>query len=59
MVGRMQAAIEIGRKIRDTKKKSIKTPLQKVIIVHGDKQAKEDLLTMQNYIKDELNCLEL
>lgn len=37
MVSRMQAAIEIGRKIRDTKNLSIKTPLSKVIIVQADK----------------------
>jgi isoleucyl-tRNA synthetase len=33
MVERMQSAIEIGRKIRDTKNLSVKTPLSKVIIV--------------------------
>jgi isoleucyl-tRNA synthetase len=58
MVERMQSAIEIGRKIRDQKNKSIKTPLSKVTIVHADKQAGEDLTTLASYIKDELNCLE-
>jgi isoleucyl-tRNA synthetase len=58
MVERMQSAIEIGRKIRDQKNKSIKTPLSKVTIVHSDKQAGEDLITLSSYIKDELNCLE-
>jgi isoleucyl-tRNA synthetase len=58
MVERMQSAIEIGRKIRDQKNKSIKTPLSKVTIVHSDKQAGEDLTTLSSYIKDELNCLE-
>lgn len=58
MVERMQSAIEIGRKIRDQKNKSIKTPLSRVTIVHGDKQAGEDLATLSSYIKDELNCLE-
>ena len=58
MVERMQSAIEIGRKIRDQKNKSIKTPLSRVTIVHADKQAGEDLTTLSSYIKDELNCLE-
>jgi isoleucyl-tRNA synthetase len=58
MVERMQSAIEIGRKIRDQKNKSIKTPLAKVTIVHADKTAQEDLTTLSSYIKDELNCLE-
>jgi len=58
MVGRMQSAIELGRKIRDHKNKSIKTPLNKVTIVNADKLAAEDLNTLASYIKDELNCLE-
>jgi len=58
MVSRMQSAIELGRKIRDQKNKSIKTPLAKVTIVHGEKQAADDLNTLSSYIKDELNCLE-
>lgn len=43
MVDRMQSAIEIGRKIRDHKAMSIKTPLNKVTIVNSDKQTAEDL----------------
>lgn len=58
MVERMQNAIEIGRKIRDHKNKSIKTPLSRVTIVHSDKGVAEDLTTLSSYIKDELNCLE-
>jgi isoleucyl-tRNA synthetase len=58
MVERMQSAIELGRKIRDQKNKSIKTPLSKVTIVHADKLAGEHLQTLSSYIKDELNCLE-
>lgn len=58
MIDRMQKVIELGRKIRDTKNKSIKNPLSKVIIVNSDKQAIEDLSMLQSYIKDELNTLE-
>lgn len=58
MVSLMQSAIELGRKIRDTKNKSVKNPLNKVIIVHSDKGVIEDLNTLSSYIKDELNCLE-
>ena len=54
----MQSAIELGRKIRDTKNKSIKTPLSKVTIVDGSKNAAEELSLIASYIKDELNCLE-
>lgn len=58
MVQRMQSAIEIGRKIRDTKNLSLKTPLSKCIIVQSEKTAIEDLKTLESYIKDELNCLD-
>lgn len=37
MVQRMQSAIEVGRKIRDNKVISLKTPLAKVVIVESDK----------------------
>ena len=43
MISRMQSAIEIGRKIRDTKNISLKTPLSKVIIVEADHDAIADL----------------
>jgi isoleucyl-tRNA synthetase len=59
MLERMQSTIEIGRHIRDHKNKSLKTPLSKVTIVHADKQVGEDISTLAQYIKDELNCLEL
>lgn len=57
MVSRMQSTIELGRKIRDTKNVSIKNPLSTVYIVQSDKEAIEDLQTLSQYIKDELNCL--
>jgi len=58
MVTRMQSAIEIGRKIRDNKVISLKTPLAKVIIVDANKEAQDDLRTLSSYIKDELNCVD-
>lgn len=54
----MQSAIIIGRKIRDNKNKSIKTPLSKVTVVTSDKETIDDLSTLKDYIKDELNCLD-
>lgn len=58
MVSRMQSVIELGRKIRDTKGVSVKTPLYTVTVVHSDKSVAEDLNTLASYIKDELNCLD-
>ena len=59
MVTRMQSVILLGRKIRDNKKISLKTPLQKVVVVESDQETIEMLTQVQSYIKDELNCLEL
>lgn len=59
MVKRMQSAVELGRKIRDNKLISLKTPLSKVTIVEQDPEAVKDYETLAPYIKEELNCLEL
>lgn len=58
-VSRMQSAIENGRLIRDRKAISLKTPLSSVTLVDMDEQALNDLASVQDYIKDELNCLEV
>ena len=55
----MQTAILLGRKIRDNVKISLKTPLQKFIVVENDPSIIQYLKTTEKYIKDELNCLEL
>jgi isoleucyl-tRNA synthetase len=58
MVHRMQSTIELGRKIRDNKNISVKNPLRSVTVVTSDKEEIQDLETLSQYIKDELNCLE-
>jgi isoleucyl-tRNA synthetase len=55
----MQSAIENGRLVRDRKAISLKTPLSCVTLVDTDEQALSDLASVQDYIKDELNCLEV
>lgn len=55
----MQSAIENGRLVRDRKAISLKTPLSSVTLVDMDEQALNDLASVQDYIKDELNCLEV
>jgi isoleucyl-tRNA synthetase len=59
MVSHMQSVVTLGRKIRDQKNRSLKTPLQRVCIVEENKETVEMLETVQNYIKEELNCLEV
>ena len=58
-VGRMQSAIENGRLIRDRKNISLKTPLASVTLIDMDPVALKDFKEVENYIKEELNCLEL
>lgn len=58
-VKRMQNAIETGRLIRDTTKISMKYPLSKVVLVDADKKALEGFKTLQKYIREELNCLDI
>ncbi len=59
MVSLMQNVILLGRKIRDNKKISLKTPLNKVVVIDSDPEVQRLLLLSQQYIKEELNCLEL
>ena len=58
-VGRMQSAIEVGRLIRSRAVISMKYPLAKVRLVDADQSVLAGFLKLQDYIKDELNCLEL
>jgi len=58
-VNRLQSAIENGRLIRDRKNIPVKTPLSTVILVDSDPSALKDYKEVQNYIMEELNCLEL
>lgn len=58
-VKQMQNAIETGRLVRDTKKISMKYPLQRVCLVNADKKVLDSYKQLGKYIKEELNCLEL
>ncbi|CAG8601089.1 3576_t:CDS:10, partial [Paraglomus occultum] len=58
-VSRMQAVIELGRFIREKKSIGLKTPLSELIVIHSDSQYHEDVLSLQNYIKEELNIKSL
>lgn len=58
-INRMQSAIENGRLIRDRKNLPVKTPLSTVILVDADKEVLNDYLEVQQYIMEELNCLEI
>ena len=56
---RMQSAIENGRLIRERKTISLKIPVREVVIVDKDEEALKDFLAVQDYIKEELNCVNI
>ena len=58
-VGRMQTAIEVGRLLRNRAIISMKYPLQKVTLIDSDESVLAGYIKLQQYIKDELNCVEV
>ena len=55
----MQRAIETGRLIRDRINIPMKYPLSKVVIVDANEQTLAGYKTLEKYIKEELNVLEV
>ena len=58
-VGRMQSAIETGRKLRDKVKLPMKYPLRTVKLIEADPVIAQGLEDLSYYIKTELNCMEI
>lgn len=58
-VARMQAVVELGRLLRDKIAVPIKFPLLEVVVVHPDQDYLDDVQTLQEYIKSELNVRSL
>ena len=55
----MQTAIEVGRLLRNRAIISMKYPLQKVTLIDSDESVLAGYIKLQQYIKDELNCMEV
>lgn len=59
-VERMQRVIEQGRTLRERKQLPLKTPLKELVVVADDYQNyHEDVLSLQSYIKEELNVRQV
>jgi isoleucyl-tRNA synthetase len=56
---RMQALINEGRKVRDKTKINLRTPMSKVVVVHGDAQFRSDIASLSFLVKDELNLVDV
>ncbi|EPY33543.1 isoleucyl-tRNA synthetase [Angomonas deanei] len=58
-MGRMVNIVELVRVLRDRMVIPIKRPVRQIIIVHPDKDYLDDVATVVNYIKEEVNTFEV
>ena len=58
-VSRMQQVIELGRSKREQVKINLRTPLRTLTIVHRDSALLDEIGTLENYLKAELNVKEV
>ncbi|RAK97462.1 isoleucine--tRNA ligase ILS1 [Aspergillus ibericus CBS 121593] len=58
-VSRMQKVIDMARISRERRNIGLKTPLKTLVVIHQDQQYLDDVKSLQSYILEELNILEL
>lgn len=58
-VARMQKVIELGRVSRERRSIGLKTPLKSLVVIHNDSQYLDDVKSLEGYIVEELNILDL
>lgn len=58
-VSAMQSVIEAGRLIRDQNNLPSKYPLSEVVVIHKNEKNLENVLSLSNHIKEELNLRQL
>lgn len=54
-VARMQAAVELGRVMRDRRTVPIKYPLSDLVVIHQQQEYLDDINSLQQFIASELN----
>jgi len=54
-VARMQAVVDLGRVLRERRTMPIKYPLPEVVVINKDQQYLDDILSLENFIKEDLN----
>ena len=59
IMNNMISVIELGRKLREKEKISLKKPVAKLIIINYDQQFLDDLKVVEKYIVEELNVNEI
>lgn len=58
-VARMQKVIELGRLSRERRAIGVKSPLKSLVVIHQDQRYLDDVKSLEGYILEELNVLEL
>ena len=58
-VSRMQQVIELGRRKREEVKINLRTPLRRLTVVHRDAELLDEIRTLENYLRAELNVKEV
>ena len=58
-IARMQNVVELGRNVREKRKAGLKTPLKSLTVVSADQEYLQDVKSLESYILDELNVIEL
>ena len=56
---RLMMAIEMGRVLRERKTISLKRPVRSIVIASSDPEVLSDIKSLENYLMEELNCLEV
>ena len=59
VMNNMISVIELGRKLREKEKISLKKPVAKLIIINYDQQFLDDLKVVEKYVVEELNVNEI
>jgi isoleucyl-tRNA synthetase len=54
-VDRLQTVVELGRVVRDRKTLPMKYPLKEIVVIHKDTTLLADIVSLENYVKEELN----
>ncbi|KAK8797539.1 hypothetical protein WA158_005885 [Blastocystis sp. Blastoise] len=58
-VDRLMQAIELGRILRERKTISLKMPIRSMTIISENKEILNDIQSLENFLKDELNCFDI
>lgn len=58
-IANMQMVVEMARSTRDKRRVGLKTPLPRVTVIHKDPRFIQDVLSLKEYIVDELNIKQL